>query len=67
MVCAAYAANVLENALIGLNHAQREAAFVKVDELLQEFASFSERSKSMGNNEIMAGVFGVYSKMDSLV
>jgi Golgi phosphoprotein 3 len=65
LVCAAYAANVLENALVGLSHNQREAAFVKVDELLQEFANYTDKSKSMGNTEIMAGVLNIYSKVCS--
>ncbi|KAL2919647.1 hypothetical protein HK105_200561 [Polyrhizophydium stewartii] len=67
MVCAAYAANVLENALVGLSHAQREAAFQKVDDLLQEHASLSEKSKASGTTEVMAGVLSVYSKMDSIL
>ncbi|KAI8853548.1 Golgi phosphoprotein 3-domain-containing protein [Chytridium lagenaria] len=67
MVCAAYAANVLENALTGLSHAQREAAFLRVDELLQEFAGHTEKARGMGCTEIMAGVLSVYTKMDSLL
>ncbi|KAJ3017482.1 UNVERIFIED_CONTAM: hypothetical protein HDU68_011668 [Siphonaria sp. JEL0065] len=35
MCCAAYAANVLENALVGLNHVQREQAFTRVEEMLR--------------------------------
>ncbi|KAI9341246.1 hypothetical protein DFJ73DRAFT_961527 [Zopfochytrium polystomum] len=35
MLWAANAANVLENALMNLSHAQREQAFMKVDEMLQ--------------------------------
>ncbi|KAJ3296300.1 hypothetical protein HDU76_006742, partial [Blyttiomyces sp. JEL0837] len=62
MVCAAYAANVLENALVGLTHAQREAAFVRVDELLQEVANYTDKAKAMGATEVMAGVFSVYTK-----
>lgn len=38
MVCSAFAANVLENALIHLSYDQRELAFSKCDELLQEFS-----------------------------
>ncbi|KAJ3102625.1 hypothetical protein HDU97_000409 [Phlyctochytrium planicorne] len=67
MVCAAYAANVLENALVGLSHSQREQAFQRVDELLQEIANYSEKARAMGATEIMAGVFSVYTKMDSLL
>ena len=40
MVCASFAANVLENALVHLSYDQREAAFSKCDELLQEFSQW---------------------------
>lgn len=40
MVCAAFAANVLENALIHLGYDAREAAFAKCDELLAEFSQW---------------------------
>ncbi|CAG8711931.1 5459_t:CDS:2, partial [Ambispora leptoticha] len=38
MVCAAYAANVLDNALANLNHEHRERAYAKVDELLSDYS-----------------------------
>ena len=40
MVCAAYAANVLENALSTLGHEARERAFSQVDELLAEYSQW---------------------------
>lgn len=40
MVCAAYAANVLENALATLGHEARERAFSQVDELLAEYSQW---------------------------
>ena len=40
MVCAAYAANVLENALATLSHEARERAFAQVDELLAEYSQW---------------------------
>lgn len=40
MVCAAYAANVLENALSTLGHESRERAFSQVDELLAEYSQW---------------------------
>ncbi|GAA5886215.1 hypothetical protein JCM16303_004463 [Sporobolomyces ruberrimus] len=40
MVCAAFAANVLENALVHLSYDQRETAFSKCDELLAEFSQW---------------------------
>ncbi|KAJ3199261.1 hypothetical protein HK099_003245, partial [Clydaea vesicula] len=61
-VCAAYAANVLENALVGLSHTQREAAFTKVDELLLEHSVLGEKAKAIGTSDIMAGVLVVYTK-----
>jgi Golgi phosphoprotein 3 len=39
-VCAAFAANVLENALVHLSYESREAAFAKCDELLAEFSQW---------------------------
>ena len=40
MVCAAYAANVLENALTTLSHEARERAFAQVDEMLAEYSQW---------------------------
>lgn len=40
MVCAAYAANVMENALSSLGHEARERAFAQVDELLAEYSQW---------------------------
>ncbi|TKA72900.1 Vacuolar protein sorting-associated protein 74 [Friedmanniomyces simplex] len=40
MLCAAYAANVLENALVTLGHEARERAFAQVDELLAEYSQW---------------------------
>ena len=40
MVCAAYAANVLENALASLGHEPRERAFTQVDELLAQYSQW---------------------------
>ncbi|TPX53721.1 hypothetical protein PhCBS80983_g06208 [Powellomyces hirtus] len=67
MVCAAYAANVLENALLHLSHAQREACFQKVDEMLQEHAALTQKAISAGTTEVMAGVLSVYTKMDNIL
>ncbi|GAA6026597.1 hypothetical protein JCM8202_000097, partial [Rhodotorula sphaerocarpa] len=40
MICSAFAANVLENALVHLGYDQREAAFAKADELLADFSQW---------------------------
>ncbi|KAI6517424.1 Vacuolar protein sorting-associated protein 74 [Pyricularia oryzae] len=40
LVCAAYAANVLENALSTLGHEARERAFAQTDELLAEYSQW---------------------------
>ena len=55
MVCAAYAANVLENALANLGHDQRERAFAQVDELLAEYSQWplvrrSSSDAAVGSN-----------------
>ncbi len=50
MVCAAYAANVLENALSTLGHEARERAFAQTDELLAEYSQwpFTRKATSHG-------------------
>lgn len=50
MVCAAYAANVLENALSTLGHEARERAFTQTDELLAEYSQwpFGKKTSSLG-------------------
>ncbi|KAF9365974.1 MAG: Golgi phosphoprotein 3-domain-containing protein [Benniella sp.] len=75
MVCAAYAANVLENALMYLNHEMRERAYSKVDELLNDYSVFpfgSSASKhELGGKdlqmEVIAAVLNVFTKMDSIL
>ncbi|KAG0262551.1 Vacuolar protein sorting-associated protein 74 [Mortierella polycephala] len=75
MVCAAYAANVLENALMYLNHEMRERAYTKVDELLSDysqypFGSSASKSEAAGKElqmEVVAAVLNVYTKMDSII
>ncbi|KAI1464894.1 Golgi phosphoprotein 3 [Daldinia caldariorum] len=50
MVCAAYAANVLENALSTLGHEARERAFTQTDELLSEYSQwpFGRKTSTTG-------------------
>lgn len=50
MVCAAYAANVLENALSTLGHEARERAFTQTDELLAEYSQwpFGKKTGTQG-------------------
>lgn len=67
LLCAAYAANVLDNALVNLSFGQREQCYRKVDDLMQEFAAMTERAKAVGGTEIMAGVLNVYLRMDSII
>ncbi|POS84098.1 vacuolar protein sorting-associated protein-like protein 74 [Erysiphe pulchra] len=56
MVCAAYAANVLENALVSLGHESRERAFSHVDELLAEYSQWPFGKRSANSS---AGGVGV--------
>ncbi|KAG9298887.1 hypothetical protein G9A89_015908 [Geosiphon pyriformis] len=76
MVCAAYAANVLENAIAQLNHESRERAYAKVDELLSEYSTFPFTSTVSridipeGKDlqvEVVAAVLNVFTKMDSIL
>ncbi|KAF9331557.1 hypothetical protein BG006_005582 [Podila minutissima] len=75
MVCSAYAANVLENALMYLNHEMRERAYTKVDELLSDYSTFpfnspASKSEVAGKElqmEIIAAVLNVFTKMDSIL
>ncbi|SDA01596.1 BZ3500_MvSof-1268-A1-R1_Chr10-2g02826 [Microbotryum saponariae] len=58
MVCAAFSANVLENALVHLSYDAREAAFAKCDELLAEFSQWpfaAFRPPTAGGGGIGAG------------
>lgn len=56
MVCAAYAANVLENALTTLGHEARERAFAQVDELLAEYSQFPFGKRTGGPATIGANL-----------
>jgi Golgi phosphoprotein 3 len=56
MVCAAYAANVLENALANIAHEQRERAFAHVDELLAEYSQWPLVRRSNNDATVAANV-----------
>jgi Golgi phosphoprotein 3 len=56
MVCAAYAANVLENALSTLGHEARERAFAQVDELLAEYSQWPFARRAGGQAGIGANL-----------
>ncbi|RMZ84158.1 hypothetical protein DV738_g787, partial [Chaetothyriales sp. CBS 135597] len=56
MVCAAYAANVLENALVTMSHESRERAFAQVDELLAEYSQWPFGRKIGGQQSIGANL-----------
>lgn len=64
MVCAAFAANVLENALVHLGYDAREAAFAKCDELLAEFSQWpfgAVRASAGGGIGVGSGASGAES------
>lgn len=52
MICAAYAANVLENALASLGHESRERAFAQVDELLADYSQWPFGKRAGGSQGI---------------
>ncbi|CAL3971821.1 unnamed protein product [Diplocarpon coronariae] len=56
MVCAAYAANVLENALATLGHEARERAFAQVDELLAEYSQWPFAKRAGGTGGVGANL-----------
>ena len=56
MVCAAYAANVLENALATLGHEARERAFAQVDELLAEYSQWPFVKRQSGAQGVAANL-----------
>jgi golgi phosphoprotein 3 len=56
MVCAAYAANVLENALVTMSHETRERAFAQVDELLAEYSQWPFGKRAGGQQGIGANI-----------
>jgi Golgi phosphoprotein 3 len=61
MVCAAYAANVLENALVTMSHEARERAFAQVDELLAEYSQWPFAKRAGGGQGIGANIGQVIS------
>jgi len=56
MVCASYAANVLENALVTMGHETRERAFAHVDELLAEYSQYPFAKRQAGAQGIGANL-----------
>ncbi|KAK4905510.1 Vacuolar protein sorting-associated protein 74 [Elasticomyces elasticus] len=56
MVCGAYAANVLENALVSMGHENRERAFASVDELLAEYSQYPFAKRAPGSQGIGANL-----------
>ncbi|RKP26403.1 Golgi phospho protein 3, partial [Syncephalis pseudoplumigaleata] len=76
VVCAAYAANVLDNALPMLEFDAREACYSKTDALIAEHSRWPmpetirkelEGYLPMSSLEVVAGVFSVYARMDSVL
>ena len=59
MVCAAYAANVLENALATLGHEARERAFAQTDELLAEYSVWPFGKRAGGAQGVGANLGGL--------
>lgn len=56
MVCAAYAANVLDNALTALGHEARERAIAQVDELLIEYSQWPFAKRAGGAGDVGANL-----------
>ncbi|CDS02950.1 hypothetical protein LRAMOSA00352 [Lichtheimia ramosa] len=76
MICAAYAANVLENALLYLQPDLREQAFNRVDELMNDLSAWpfegvgAKLDIPTGSElslEVVAAVLNVLTKMDAIL
>lgn len=67
LVCAVYAANLLENITSKLSYSQREVAFSKADEILRNNLNLTDASKENGMTDVVVGVINVYSKLDSIL
>ncbi|CDH54614.1 vacuolar protein sorting-associated protein 74 [Lichtheimia corymbifera JMRC:FSU:9682] len=76
MICAAYAANVLENALLYMQPDLREQAFNKVDELMNDFSTWPFAGSGAKNDirpgselslEVVAATLNVLTKMDAIL
>lgn len=83
LVCGAYAANVLENVLLGLSYDKRDQAFSRADEILAEYSEFPFAEKSGASLreevageaagahelqlELVAAVLSVFARMDSIL
>ena len=78
LVCAAFAAAVLDNALAHLDFDERERAFERADSLMSELKKWpnetlewktviEETTVSRENLEVVAAVISIFSKMDSVL
>lgn len=65
LICAAYAANVIENAFNNLPHATRETCFNRADDLLKRCGSGTGESGKL--NEVVSGVLSVFCQMDRIL
>ena len=55
LICATYAANLLDNVIANMSHSQKETAYLKADEILRENAELTDAAKNNGITEIAAG------------
>ena len=55
LICAVYAANLLENVTSKVSYSQREAAFSKADEILRKNLNLTDESKENGMTDIVVG------------
>ncbi|KZZ96941.1 vacuolar protein sorting-associated protein [Ascosphaera apis ARSEF 7405] len=62
LVCAAYAANVLENALVSMSHEARERAFTQVDDLLTEYSQWPFQKRPTSSQGIGLNIAGMVAE-----
>ena len=67
LICSAYAANVLENALTNLSHSTVEVCFNKVDAMIKKYGQSGDGNSTGKPNEVVCGVLSVFAQMDRLI
>ena len=65
LICAAYAANVIENAFSNLPHTTRETCFNRADDLLKRCGTGGSDSGKI--NDVVSGVLSVFCQMDRIL
>jgi Golgi phosphoprotein 3 len=55
LICAIYAANLLDSAFAKYSNSQKENAYLKADAIMKEYCVSNEGARSIGVTEVMTG------------